>query len=72
MCNQIKNTNQKLWTPGDNLGHLGAAPMQVHEAEKALYLVLRVTASDPAGWLPTEQQRRAENRHRDHVGEIGQ
>lgn len=51
-----KNTNQKLWTPCDSLGHLGAAPMQVRKAEKAAYLVLWVTASDPASWLPTEQQ----------------
>lgn len=51
-----KNTKQKLWTPGDYLGHLGAAPMQLLEVEKAVYLVLCVTASDPASWLPTEQQ----------------
>lgn len=67
-----KNTSQKLWTPCDYLGHLGAAPMQVRKAEKAVYLVLWVTASDPASWLPTEHQRRAKNRHRDHVGEVGQ
>lgn len=64
-----KNTNQKLWTPCDYLGHLGAAPVQVCEA---VYLVLWVTASDPASWLPTEQQRRAEDRHGDHVREVGQ
>lgn len=46
--------------------------MQACEAQEAVYLVLWVTASDPASWLPTEQQRRAENRHGDHVGEVGQ
>lgn len=36
------------------------------------YLVLWVTASDPASWLPTEQQRRAKNRHGDHIRITGQ
>lgn len=46
--------------------------LQVHEAERAVHLVVWVTASDPASWLPTEQQGRAENRHGDHVREVGQ